>query len=102
MKTLIAKTTLTGDYGHVEPGDKFKADDQTADSLVERDLAELSSGQVEAIEGSHMTADDDQTATEKAGGKKVPDTAGTEADKTEPAASTKGKTDKTVTTDKVS
>lgn len=111
MKTLIAKTTLTGDYGHVEAGDKFKAEDDQADSLIERELAEASTGKVAAIEGSSMTDDDDLTATEKAGGKKVPDDAGTQEDKADQAAANRKdktdqqaaarqtKTDKTVTTD---
>ncbi|GAB3550195.1 hypothetical protein [Spirosoma fluminis] len=60
MKTLIANTTLTGDYGRVEPGDEFSADDEVADSLIERELA------------SEATADDaDQKDDKGAAGRKT-------------------------------
>jgi len=61
MKTLIAKQPLTGDYGHVETGEKFATTDDVAKSLIERELAE----EVEADESEDKTDEEAEGSDDK-------------------------------------
>lgn len=84
MKNLIAETTLTGDYGHVEPGDKFRASDEVAASLIERKLVTESTDEESAETDKSESDEESEQKDDKDASKR------------------KTKVDKTVTTDNLS
>jgi hypothetical protein len=83
MKNLIAAESLTGEYGHVEPGDKFEVRNELADYLIGKGYA---------------TEDTDAPSADMAEGAEADDDTDPDKKDDKGAAGRQTKTDKTVTT----